>query len=164
MRSEAHTYRKTGSPGSTSEDAVMQANVESDVREDEPARSGARVCEPAAARTDGAEASASTLYATWKQKVLAGSPAKSLEGEAKTSPKRARGSSRERRAPESGSSSARSLCSCSSDEHSTCDSIRRRLAPMPVEPHIGAMRGRGGGKSKGGGKGRGKGRGKSRHR
>ena len=104
MWSEAHTHRKARSPSSTSEDDVMPANVESDVREDEPARSDARVCEPAAARINGAEASASTLYAAWKQKVLPGSPAKSLEGEAKTSPKRAHRSSRERRAPEPGSS------------------------------------------------------------
>ena len=86
----------------------------------------------------------------------------------KTSPKRACGSSRERRTPESGGSQSSS--SCSSDKHSTDRGpavlFRRLLAgdlkPMPVEPPMGVMRGRGGGKHKGGGKSRGKGRGKGR--
>ena len=39
---------------------------------------------------------------------------------------------------------------------------RPRLEPMPIEPPMGAMRGRGGGKRKGGGKSRGKSRGKGR--
>ena len=86
----------------------------------------------------------------------------------KTSLKRACGSSRERRTPESGGS--QSSISCSSDEHSTDRGpavlVRRLLdgglKPMPVDPPMGVMRGRGGGKRKGGGKSRGKSRGKGR--
>ena len=122
--------------------------------------------EPAAAKRIGAGDHAHILYSAWKQKVLAGSPAESSEMEAtKTSPKRARGSSRERQAPESGGS--RSSCSLrSTDEHTDSemnmsdisDSAKpvRRLEPWPPK----GGKGRGGSKAKGkkGGKGRGRGR------
>ena len=39
---------------------------------------------------------------------------------------------------------------------------RTRLEPIPIEPPMGAMRGRGSGQRKGGGKSRGKGCGKGR--
>ena len=119
--------------------------------------------EPVAERRDGAEVSASDLYATWKREVLTGSPVESsaMEEVTKTSPKRARGSSLERRAPGSGSS--RSACS-TSDEHTDSelsmsaisDSAKpaRRLVPWPPK----GGKGRGGGKGKKGGKGRGRGR------
>lgn len=119
---------------------------------------------PAAPRRNVTGNSPALLYANWKQEVLAGSPVENSDMEvAKTSPKRARESSCERRAPESGSSRS----SCSTDGHTmtTPDSEvslsavsdnaqpLRRLEPLPSN----GGKGFGGGKGKGG-KGRGRGR------
>ena len=113
---------------------------------------------------------AAKLYTAWKQGALVGSPAQGKERETvDASPTRARGCTREKRAaPESGGS--RSSCSCSSEHMSTdmttpdSDTYagRPRLEPIPIEPPMGAMRGRGSAKRKGGGKNRGKSRGKGR--
>ena len=138
----------------------------------EPSGSSAKRQPPKAVENDEPMATdhaakAAKLYTAWKQDALAGSPARGKEREAmEASPTRARGRSREKQAPESGG--PRSSCSCSSEHMSTdmttpdSDTYagRRRLEPMPIYPHMGAMvGGRGGGKSKGGSKSRGKGRG-----
>ena len=137
-----------------------------------PAAMGSKQRKPKAVENDSQTAAehAAEIYQAWKMDALAGSPAQGKERETvEASPTRARGRTREKRAaPESGGS--RSSCSCSSEhmstEMTTPDSDiyagRPRLEPIPIEPPMGAMRGRGSGQRKGGGKSRGKGCGKGR--
>jgi hypothetical protein len=171
MRSKGAHEGTTAAPAPAgSPPQASTSRPESGVRA--PAAVGPEQRRPKAVEIDSLKAAdhAAELYTAWKQDALAGSPVQSTKMEVDTtSPKRARGSSRERRTPESGGS--QSSISCSSDGHSTDrgpavldrrESNLKPCKPMPVEPPMGAMRGRGGGKHKGGSKSRGKGRSKGR--
>ena len=171
MRSKGAHEGTTAAPAPAgSPPQASTSRPESGVRA--PAAVGPEQRKPKAVENDSQTAAdhAAEIYNAWKLDALAGSPAQGKEREAvEASPTRARGSTREKRAaPESGGS--RSSCSCSSEHMSTdmttpdSDTYagRPRLEPIPIEPPMGAMRGRGSAKRKGGGKNRGKSRGKGR--